>query len=60
MIARSDHTSAELVNRDKQIVTRLGDKRNTKNGHKTRTQEAKARRALMVIEAVKPKAGRWR
>lgn len=50
MIARSDHSSGEMVGRTRQIVTRLGDKRNTKNGHKTRTQMAKARRALKVIE----------
>lgn len=60
MIARSDHSSGEMVGRTKQIVTRLGDKRNTKNGHKTRTSTAKARRALKVIEAVKRTAGRWR
>ncbi len=51
MIARSDHTSAELVNKDKQIVTRLGDQKNTKNGHKVRTSAARAKRALRVIEA---------
>ncbi len=50
MIARSDHSSGEMVGRTKQIVTRLGDVKNTRNGHKTRTQMAKARRALRVIE----------
>lgn len=50
MIARSDHSSGEMVGRTKQIVTRLGDAKNTRNGHKTRTQMAKARRALRVIE----------
>lgn len=60
MIARSDHSSGEMVNRTKQIVTKLGDQKNLRNGHKTRAQMAKARRALRVIEAVKPKAGRWR
>lgn len=60
MIARSDHTSAELVNRTKQIVTRLGDQKNTKNGHRARRSAQRAKRALRVIEAVKGTAGRWR
>lgn len=50
MNARSDHTSGEMVNRTKQIVTRLGDQRNTRNGHRVRTQAARARKALRVIE----------
>lgn len=60
MIARSDHSSGEMVNRVKQIVTRLGDQKNLRNGHKTRTQMAKARRALRVIESVKSTVKRWR
>ncbi len=60
MIARSDHSSGEMVNRTKQIVTRLGDQKNTKNGHRVRTQAARARRALRVIESVKLNVTRWR
>ena len=50
MIDFPNHTSGEMVNRGRSLVTQLGDPKQVRNSHRTMGAKARARRALAQIE----------